>query len=215
MGRVLTIEIGATVRLSDGSVGEITRLVLEPASRRITHLVVKPKHSRPVERLVPINRFSTDEHGLELSCTIAELDQCDSANEVQVVRERADIWRDNGSILAFPFLPIVGPLGRSEMTTVSTIDRIPFGEIEVHAGGHVHARDGRLGTLRGVLIDGQDHRMSHLLLDEGHLWGQREVALPAEAVTVISDRETAVSWSESQVKSLAGIEPTSFESPDR
>jgi sporulation protein YlmC with PRC-barrel domain len=32
-----------------------------------------------------------------------------------------------------------------------------------------------------------DHRVTHVLLQEGHLWGRREVAIPASAVTKVEN----------------------------
>ena len=42
-------------------------------------------------------------------------------------------------------------------------------------GEHVSATDGVIGRVRGVVIHPGDHRVTHVLLDEGHLWGQKRV----------------------------------------
>ena len=39
----------------------------------------------------------------------------------------------------------------------------------------------------GVECDPTDHRLTHVLLDEGHLWGKKTVAIPISAVTDVSD----------------------------
>ncbi len=37
--------------------------------------------------------------------------------------------------------------------------------------------------MEGFLVDPVDHRVTHVLLQEGHLWGRKEVAIPMSAVT--------------------------------
>ena len=62
-------------------------------------------------------------------------------------------------------------------------DVVPLGETEVGRGEHVHALDGEIGQVEGFLVDPGDHRVTHVLLQEGHLWGRKEVAIPVSAVT--------------------------------
>jgi hypothetical protein len=46
---------GATASCSDGSCGEVSRMILDPATRSVTHLVIEPKHRRDSGRLVPLD----------------------------------------------------------------------------------------------------------------------------------------------------------------
>ena len=68
-----------------------------------------------------------------------------------------------------------------------TSDRVPVGEVEVRRGQHVHATNGPIGSVRGLVIDPRDHHVTHVLLEEGHLWGKKEVAIPISAVTSVDD----------------------------
>ena len=54
-------------------------------------------------------------------------------------------------------------------------------------GEAVHALDGEIGRVEGILIDPGDHRVTHVLLREGHLWGRKEVTIPVSAVTKIEN----------------------------
>ena len=36
-------------------------------------------------------------------------------------------------------------------------------------------------------MDPEDHRVTHVLVREGHLWGRKEVAIPVSAVTSLDD----------------------------
>lgn len=47
--------------------------------------------------------------------------------------------------------------------------------------------DGDIGRVQGLVVDPADHHVTHVLLDEGHLWGKKEVAIPIGAVTGVED----------------------------
>jgi uncharacterized protein YrrD len=55
----------------------------------------------------------------------------------------------------------------------------------VRRNEQVHATDGEIGRVRGVLIEHDTRRVTHVLLQEGHLWGRKQVAIPIGAVTGI------------------------------
>ena len=65
-------------------------------------------------------------------------------------------------------------------------DVVPLGEIQVRPGDRVHAVDGVIGWVRGVLVSSGDDRVTHVLLQEGHLWHE-EVAIPVDAVTGVGE----------------------------
>jgi hypothetical protein len=41
--------------------------------------------------------------------------------------------------------------------------------------------------VEGLRVDPGDHRVTHVLLQEGHLWGRREILIPASAVTKVEN----------------------------
>jgi sporulation protein YlmC with PRC-barrel domain len=57
----------------------------------------------------------------------------------------------------------------------------------VRRGDRVHATDGEIGHVEGLVIDPRNHHVTHVLLQEGHLWGRKEVAIPISAVTGADD----------------------------
>ena len=54
-------------------------------------------------------------------------------------------------------------------------------------GEHVHATDADIGQVQGVVIDPRNRHVTHVLLQEGHLWGRKEVAIPIGAVLSVDD----------------------------
>ena len=73
----------------------------------------------------------------------------------------------------------MGMRGMGMGPQMATEDRVPEGEVEVRRGEHVHATDGAIGRVQGFVIDPTDHHLTHVLLDEGHQWGKKRVAIPS------------------------------------
>src|SRR3954447_15340529 len=73
--------IGVDVSCSDGICGEVLRVVVDPVARRVTHLVVEPKHRQGLGRLVPLDLVDATSEHLLLRCTLAEFEQLDDAEE--------------------------------------------------------------------------------------------------------------------------------------
>lgn len=85
-----------------------------------------------------------------------------------------------------------------------TYDSVPLGEVQVRRCDHVHATDGEIGLVEGLVIDPDDHQVTHVLLQEGHLWGRKEVAIPIGAVTGI-EAGIRLNISKQQVESLPPV----------
>jgi hypothetical protein len=192
--------IGASVSCTDGSCGQLIRVVLDPIGRVITHLVVGPRyeHGHDIDRLVPVDLAQTTADGIRLSCTKAEFDQLDLAEETHFVAgtehpEYApeQVWDWPWFSLGAQGMPGDWTEGQGwdrggshgpQRRTV-TYDSVPLGEVQVRRGDHVHATDGEIGMVEGLVVDPDDHQVTHVLLQEGHLWGRKEVSIPIKAVT--------------------------------
>ena len=176
--------LGAKAHCSDGSCGEVRRLVIDPAADTVTHLVIQPGHQRESARLVPVDLVEATAGEVRLRCTRAEFDQLNRAEEWDLVGAASveeNAPAGPGDLLG----PGVGPQPVQPKTIVQ--DVVPSGEVQLSPGDSVHAVDGHIGRVQGVLVDPGDHRVSHVLLQEGHLWGHKEVAIPVTAVTGVED----------------------------
>src|SRR5687768_6588660 len=79
----MRLDLGSPVRCTDGDFGELADVVLEPASKRVTHLVVAP-HGRPGDaRLVPILLLRSGEPGagMQLDGAVAEVEALEAVHE--------------------------------------------------------------------------------------------------------------------------------------
>ena len=193
--------IGAEVSCSDGAVcGEVERVVIDPVAGTVTHLVVRVKHRRILDRLVPAGLVEAKAggSGVRLSCSVEDFDRLDSAEEKHQVA-------DYGPGQVSP-LPVFAMRGLVIPVASSITDEIvPFGEVDVRRGDRVRASDGEIGHVDGLVIDPSDRHVTHVLLQEGHLWGRRQVAIPIDTVKKVGDA-VEVHLTKQQVHDLPSVE---------
>ena len=170
--------LGARARCSDGHCGEVSRTILDPGTRTITHLVIQHKHRSWSGRLVPVNLVDATGGEITLRCTLAEFDQLEPSEEIEV----AD---DGGGYGQAESLQEYG-MGLGQRTPAYVSDHVPLGEAEVARHESVHALDGEIGKVEGFAVDA-DRKVTHVFLQEGHLWGRKEVVIPVSAVTAVDD----------------------------
>ena len=210
--------IGAVVSCEDGECGELRRMVVDSAQLALTHLVVEPGHRGTGGRLVPIGLVEgTAAREVRLRCTLAQFGALDRAEETEVRPEVTVDWESHpgdaqtmwrfGLRAAFASGLGRGPgpgLGgdvRIEPRAVLD-ERIPLEEGEVSRGQHVHASDGPIGHVLGLVTDPRGHRVTHVLLAEGHLWGRKEVAVPIGAVRFVVDDGVYLNLTKEEVGDL-------------
>ena len=196
MARTETTEvvIGIDAICSDGVCGEVTRVVVDPVAGTITHLVVEPKHRQGLGQLVPLDLVDATPEQVHLHCTTAEFGQLDAAEETQFL-PGSGAYRGygQGQTFSWPYyglgggMGLAGGVGVSGIPQAITLETLPLGEVAVRRGEHVHATDGDIGRVQGLVIDARNHHVTHVLLQEGHLWGRKEVAIPINAVTGVDE----------------------------
>jgi hypothetical protein len=162
-------------------------MIIDPAARMITHLVVEPKHRRQPGRLVPLELIDSARGEIRLRCSVAEFDRLDLAEQTEFVQEDGggDLSGEAGPVQGAGGGPLSGmgtPIGIPHAARTTVQDAVPKGEMEVGHDEGVHALDGEVGRIRGFLLDPGTGQVTHVLLQEGHLWGRKEVAIPMSAV---------------------------------
>jgi len=190
--------LGARASCSDGLCGEVVRAILDPATKTVTHLVIEPKHRKADGRLVPVGLVEAEAGEIRLRCSIAEFDRLEPSEEIDLA-EGLDYAGGYGpdAVGGYGGVGSMGVGGSASgmgigmdlghQPPIVTSDNVPEGESEVARHERVHATDGGIGRLNGFAVDPADHRVTYVLLREGHLWGRKEVAIPVSAVASVDD----------------------------
>lgn len=203
-------DIGSEVDCSDGVCGHLTRVVLDPVARAVTQLVVQPRHRHDPGRLVPIKYVSSGGATIRLNCTKAQFETFDDADETQfILGDRGELGYGQGNYAWMPYygLDLDSTEQRRPTPGVEkfTYDHVPVGEVEIRRGDRVHASDGEIGCVEGLVVDPRTHGVTHLLLQEGHLWGKKTVAIPVADAARIGDG-VRLTLTKDQVRDLPSIE---------
>ena len=172
--------VGVRTECSDGYCGQLSRIITDPATRKITHLVIKPQH-RKSDRLVPIELVDMAAGDISLRCTLAEFEKLQPAEEIDLAEgdEYGGGYSDAESVQGVGDVggmgvggsasgaPIGASLGHHARTVTHHV--VPMGEAELIPGEPVHATDGEIGKVLGFIVDPADQRVTHVVLEEGHV----------------------------------------------
>lgn len=170
-------KIGAHVDATDGRCGRLTRVIFDPIADALADLVVEPGHHEELARLVPVNLVAHVEDDLiRLNCTMEQFERLDQAEDIQFLPPNETPHGYRAGASAWPYYGLGLPLGHHHDPMFS--DRVPLGDVEIRRGDPVHARDGEIGAVQGLVIDPADHHVTHVILQEGHVWGRKQVAIP-------------------------------------
>ena len=209
----MRLEVGTSVRCTDGPLGELADIVIDPTQKRVTHLVVQPHHKLGAARLVPVDlaEAGDGEGEISLRCTVDEAGELTTATESAFIRmgdvPAGDPDWDIGvsDVLAMPYYSSMDPAGLYpagyDASLEMTYDRIPKGEVEIRRSSAVISADQHdLGDVEAFLVDG-DH-ITHIVLERGHFWGRRDVTIPIGAVAEVKTDSVRLSLTRDQVGAL-------------
>ncbi|HEX4787938.1 MAG TPA: PRC-barrel domain-containing protein [Actinospica sp.] len=215
-----TYTIGSDVACSDRPCGTLTRVIVDPIKRALTYLVVEPDEGPGAARLVPVGYVDADDrdNAITLRCDRAEFDALEYAVIEEFLPAQDDdfgygakntLWMPYFPLGGLPAGPIPGPGGfvappGPEPRPVQR-ERVPLGEVQIKRGRAVHATDGDIGKVRGLAVDERNEQVTHVLLEEGHLWGKKTVAIPIGAVMSVADG-IHIDLSKDEVRDLPEIQ---------
>jgi uncharacterized protein YrrD len=180
---MMDIAVHAKVICSGGhECGHTTYVVLNPVTDKMTHVVVQRTIWPDDERLVPIEFVveSAQDH-ITLSCSKEQIAEMDRFIVTEFIQSKTTRFAPDPYVLNWPF-----QYSESERIPVKH-ERIPVGEMAVHRGARVEATDGDAGHIDGFLVDETSEHITHLVLREGHLWGQKDVIVPVSAIDRIDE----------------------------
>src|SRR5258708_34731059 len=83
--------IGAGVRCTDGACGTLSRVVVDPVAREVTHLLVQPRQGHEPARLVPLGLVTSAAGEGRMSGTSAEFGRPDPGQETRFIPGAAGV----------------------------------------------------------------------------------------------------------------------------
>ncbi len=196
----MDVPVNATVECVDGRCGRSTYVILDPAKERVTHVVIEEAGLGGHEYLVPISLIadSTPEM-IRLRCSADEL------HGMQPFLKREYLPGAEPFLMYPPGHYMVWSTGISGgAPPVVEHSQLPAGELAVSRGARVEATDGKVGQVDEFLTDPVAQQITHLVLRQGHLWGQREVTVPADQIERIDNGVVYLKLDKKGIEALPG-----------
>jgi hypothetical protein len=215
MEGLMEIPLNAQVECSDGICGRSAYVLINPVTEEVTHVVVKEDASPNTEYLVPVDIVGeTIAETIQLHCTKAELEKMNPFIKATVIeRKVADSSfaygaPDRGYAYGNPvegngpfyYLPFVVPQVTMDRTEYHP--QIPMGELAVQRGARVEATDGYVGNVDEFVVNPENCHITHLVMREGHLWGQKDVIIPLSAMGDIRQDTVFLKLDKAQIEAL-------------
>lgn len=204
--------IGAGAHGTDGVCGILVRVVVEPISCRVTHLVVEPEGRIGLGRLVPVGLVelgSATPDRLTLRCTREQFEVFEPAEETRFFPgSNPALGYEPAEVLSLPHFALSTPIDPGLLGNIIepiVHDRVPLGEVEIRRGDQLHATDGAIGRVEGLVIDPVDTAVTHVILEDGHLWNRKNLAIPISAVGAVDAEGIWLNLTQDQVRDLPAV----------
>jgi uncharacterized protein YrrD len=219
---------GTDIYTADGDkVGSIERVVLDPQTREVTHIVVEKGFLFTESKVVPISMLGPETDGkitlrdgefIDDLAEFRETEYVPAGLETSETRERAeekpeDRAREHPAQLTpryFWYPPVgvgwwrgLGSAPYVEPEYVRTFEfNIPEGTIALSAGAAVISSDDEhVGDLEEILTDPQENRATHFVISSGLLLKEKKL-VPTQWVSTMLDEEVYLSVSADVIKDL-------------
>jgi sporulation protein YlmC with PRC-barrel domain len=178
----MDMPVKAQVECLDGLCGQSTCLIIDPATRFVTHVVVEDKDEPEARYLVPLKEIKLGmPHLIQLRCTKYELRHMPRFSRVTY----------EPRVMPYALYPPDGNGGPTMIIEKDMVpiflEQVPEGEVAVHSNARVEAHDGQIGQVDELLLDPTTEQIDYLVLRERHLWHHKELTIPATQIERITD----------------------------
>lgn len=206
---------GAKVLTADGErVGSIDRVVLEPDTKEVTHLVVEKGFLFSEDKVVPMSLVGpATEEKVTLREDAGDLEKLPDFEESYYVPADTGPRRPLApASWARPMYlyPPVGTwwsgggyaTGVEPQYVVRTKRQIPEGTIALEEGAKVIGSDGEeIGKIEEIFTEPQENRATHLLVSEGLILKEKKL-IPTQWVSTVLEEEVVLSVDSEFVEGL-------------
>lgn len=186
--RAMDIPLDVDVFCIEGLCGRSTAVIVNPISREVTHIAIATREMLHTEYLVPVTLIEDSKPDrIQLRCRRNTLAALDPFHKFKFVR-LSDLEESDrpptelsevqlSSAWLWPYVTAEGGYG-----TYVNVEQIPHDELAVHRSAIVEAIDGKVGQVDEFIINPENDHITHLVLREGHLWGQKDIMVPVSAI---------------------------------
>lgn len=215
-GAALDVKIGAHAECSDGSAGRVTKLVVEPGSKRVTDLVVEHGLLLHHAVVVPVGDVvGAEGDTVLLTLSLVQLKALPEYAEIDFAIPDADWAERHGyprhdtlvGLSSYPWGGMdLAPASSGSMIVTHVDVGVSETETPIGRGTRVSCRDGVVGVIDHVLIDPETETVRTLVVAKGHLL-TKDVVVPAAWVEEVREDETVLATDRAMLEKLPEYRP--------
>lgn len=208
----MDISLNARVSGTDGPIGKSVRAIINPVTETITHITVQPDGMGETEHMVPLEAISDSSTG-EITLNVSKNQfflyplfvrrRFVDLEEAGIEPGEIDGLPEADEAMDHAFWPFVTAEGH--MGTYEEVEQIPTDELAIHRGDPVQATDGRVGEVSELVINPENAKVSHLVLQKGHIFGRKQVAVPVSDIDRVDERIVYLKIDKAAVKDLSEL----------
>jgi len=214
---------GADIFSSQGEkLGTLDRVILDPDTKEVTHLVIAKGLLFKTNKVVAMDMLNPDiDENITLLNPKHDLDEFEDFEETHYVNleqtenpssDELELpksywypplnlawWRAGGTDV-----PVTYPA--APLYVARTEQNIPEGTVALEEGSKVLSRDGKhVGNIEEVIVDSEDHRVTHFVVNEGFLFKERKL-IPSTWISRIDENEVHLSVASNVLERLPGYQ---------
>lgn len=201
----MEIPINAQVECTDGVCGRSVFVLINPVVEEVTHLVVKTGPSTHQEYIVPVDLVSeTIEDTIQMRCKKADIEKMEKFIVTRFIKDKVPaskyIYGGTYGAGSTYYLPYNTP----DVTITNPVDfqQLPPGDLAVNRGTRVEATNGYVGKVDEFVVNPENCHITHLVMREGHLWGEKEVIIPISTIDKTYEDTVYLKLDKHQIESL-------------
>jgi uncharacterized protein YrrD len=215
MDRSIQFKEGVDVFTSDGrQMGKVNRLVVEPATNEVTHIVVQKGWLFPEDKVVPVQMVSSGtEEKIVLTKQLSDFDELPPFEETHYFRAMEDDFTPTGgrAYMSSPSYYWYPPQGYISYPGYDleyyTIRNIPDNAIPLREGTDVISSDGEhVGNIECLFIESASNRITHFLIVKGLFFKDRKL-IPVHWVKSVEEDKVHLLMSSRLLERLPAYEP--------
>ena len=195
---------GADVYSSQGErLGTLNRVIIDPNSREVTHIVIEKGLLFTTNKVVSIDRVNKEnEDRIVLTPVAQDLEQLDDFEESHYVNLDDTDYPGSDVTTSFWYPPVDYAWWRSGVSlgtppmpvyAVRTTQNIPEGTVALEEGAQVVSADNKdVGNIEQLVVDSQDNRITHFVVSAGLLFKERKL-IPVTWISTIGEQKVRLS----------------------
>ena len=199
--------------------GRVSRVVLDPSTNELTHLVIQKGWLLAEDKVVPFDMVSSaDEDKVRLKEDIGDIDQLPPFEETHFIEtdrpgavpgpETVPGYRFAPAYYWYPPYGFAGqPVGYYGWPPTETVRNIPADTVPLSEGSNVISSDGKhVGDVERFFVDPASNKATHFLISQGLLFKEHK-QVPAHWVKSVEEGKVHLAVSSELLERLPDYNP--------